>query len=675
MRADSLIGAQLASYRIEQLIGEGGMSQIYLAEHVVLQKKVALKLLGRELADDENFRERFLRESRLAAALDHPNIVDIYDAGEADGRLFIAMRYIAGSDLRTQIKEQGALPPERALSILSQAAVALDAAHERGLVHRDVKPGNILLGAGDHVYLTDFGVAKQNADRRGLTRTGFFVGTLDYAAPEQIRGEQLDGRADVYAFGCLLYQCLSGKLPYERDSDVQVMFAHLEEPPPRLSDDFPPALDAVVGKAMAKRREDRYPSCAQLVAAARNALTSPAQAPEQPVPSQGVAPSPDTTIDRLPDFVPEPTPAPPKRRRPSRNWLLAAAGAGAFLIALASLGLAVLREPPVLPKVTGIALDARTGKPVKGVTVSADGKEKVTNAAGRFVLSDVTEGKAISLDSCAYQPREVGASERLRVALDPAPVTGTLTSDLTTRPVRAKVTGRQTARAGRDGRFTLYGACPGDVVRASAPNHRTARAKIGMNRQLDVALSALSVSDGFASGAGLFGESRGASSEKFRSAGKFHIVVRRRNWQALQVTSTDVDLADTRIDVQASKIRGSTDSSFGVVCRWGGGDRYYVLEISPEGLYRIQRKQSGRFRTLRDWSPSSAIRPGKAANRIVATCRGRKAVTLELAVNGRLLARVRDARGLAAGRVGLVASSYRRPGTHVVFDNFELKRL
>jgi serine/threonine protein kinase len=205
MSDNTRIGATVAGYRIESLIGRGGMSIVYLAEHVRLGRQVALKLLAPSLSVDADFRERFSFESRRAAEIDHPNVVPIYDAGEADGQLYIAMRYIAGCDLKTLIRREGSLGVARTLFLLEQTADALDAAHERNLIHRDVKPANILVAEpADRVYLTDFGVVKHNGSQ-GLTKTGFVLGTIDYAAPEQIEGLPVDARTDVYALGCVLY--------------------------------------------------------------------------------------------------------------------------------------------------------------------------------------------------------------------------------------------------------------------------------------------------------------------------------------------------------------------------------------------------------------------------------------------------------------------------------------
>ena len=238
------IGAVLAGYRVESLLGRGGMSVVYLAEHVSLGRKVALKVMASPLAHDPSFRERFMRESQRAAGLDHPNVIPIYDAGEvdggdADGLLYIAMRYVDGPDLRSLLRREGRLGVGRTLYMLEQVASALDAAHDNDLIHRDVKPSNILIAEpSEHVYLTDFGVAKQTS-APDLTRTGIFVGTIEYAAPEQIEGLTLDRRTDVYALGCVLYECLAGRPPFERDAEVAVMHAHLTSPPPRLTEVAP----------------------------------------------------------------------------------------------------------------------------------------------------------------------------------------------------------------------------------------------------------------------------------------------------------------------------------------------------------------------------------------------------------------------------------------------------
>jgi serine/threonine protein kinase len=272
MGADRRIGTELGGYRILEPLGQGATSVVYLAEHVRLGRAAALKLLTPGLGESD-FQERFLRESQLAASLDHPSIVPVYDAGEHDGLLYIAMARVEGSDLKTLLADHGRLPLRRALRIVSQIGSALDAAHARGLVHRDVKPANILVGDDDRAYLSDFGVVKEVASN-GTTRTGTFVGTIEYSAPEQIEGRQVDARADVYALACVLYECLAGAPPFHRPSEVAVLNAHLHAPPPKLTraaPEIPPALEPVIAKALSKSPLDRYATCGEFLAAARAA--------------------------------------------------------------------------------------------------------------------------------------------------------------------------------------------------------------------------------------------------------------------------------------------------------------------------------------------------------------------------------------------------------------------
>jgi len=269
---------QIAGYRIEARVGRGGMGEVYRAVQLNLGRLVALKILAPGLAADDRFRRRFLRESRIAASIDHPSIIPIYETGEAGDLLYIAMRYVDGPDLATVLRREGRLDPARALAILTQVASALDAAHERGLVHRDVKPANMLLargpaGAPGHCYLCDFGLIKQVDSEQvasALTATDQFVGTIPYVAPEQIEGRSLDGRTDVYSLGCVLFQCLTGTVPFPGTNDVEVVFAHLGKPPPSLSERFrglPRSVDGVVARAMAKSKEDRWPTCMALMEA------------------------------------------------------------------------------------------------------------------------------------------------------------------------------------------------------------------------------------------------------------------------------------------------------------------------------------------------------------------------------------------------------------------------
>ena len=270
------VGTTIAEYVVEEPIGSGGMGEVYRARDERLGRRVALKVLLRRLADDAGFRERLLRESRLAASLDHPNVVPVYEAGEAEGRLFIAMRYVDGTDLKALLRRQGALEPARAIALASQIADALDAAHALGLVHRDVKPSNVLIdqqGGREHVYLADFGLTQSASDREPAD--GSLMGSVDYVAPEQIRGEEVDGRADVYALGCLLFEALTGSVPFTGVSEVAIVYAHLDEEPPSVSErrpTLPSRVDDVLARAMAKERDDRQPSATALVEEAAAAL-------------------------------------------------------------------------------------------------------------------------------------------------------------------------------------------------------------------------------------------------------------------------------------------------------------------------------------------------------------------------------------------------------------------
>jgi serine/threonine protein kinase len=273
-------GALIASYRLEEQIGWGGMAVVYRALDVRLDRWVALKILAPEIARDDSFRQRFISESRAAAAVDHPHIIPVFEAGEAGGILFIAMRYVGGGDVRTLFRRLGPLDAARVTSIVAQVGSALDASHAIGLVHRDVKPANILLavvaggGRPDHVYLADFGLSKQALSMAGLTQTGQFVGTLDYMAPEQIEARPVDGRADLYALACAAFEMFSGSPPFQRNQDLGAVFAQLSLPPPALTarrPDLPPAVDRVFARALAKSPDDRYASCLDFATALRAA--------------------------------------------------------------------------------------------------------------------------------------------------------------------------------------------------------------------------------------------------------------------------------------------------------------------------------------------------------------------------------------------------------------------
>ena len=268
------VDSVVAGFRVKSSLGQGATGSVYLAEDTSTSERVALKVLAEELARDERFRQRFLRESRLAADLEHPNIVSVLDAGEADDVLYLAMRYVDGPDLRKVLQGQGALEPQLALTLVAQVADALDAAHRAGLVHRDVKPANVLLEA-EHAYLCDFGLARHVSSVSSLTTDRGFVGTIDYISPEQVEGGTIDRRADVYSLACVLFECLAGRRPFDRESDLATVFAHLNEPPPQITEvrpELPAELDAVFATALAKDPDARYESCGELVAAARAAL-------------------------------------------------------------------------------------------------------------------------------------------------------------------------------------------------------------------------------------------------------------------------------------------------------------------------------------------------------------------------------------------------------------------
>ncbi|MEO3974747.1 serine/threonine-protein kinase [Streptomyces sp. CAU 1734] len=304
-RASDLIGKRIADYRVEREIGRGGMAVVYRARDLRLDRTVALKLLAPELARNDTFRKRFTHESRVAAAIDHPHIVPVFEAGETDGLLYIAMRYVPGQDLRALLNRTGPLPVATAGRIAAQVASALDAAHAHDLVHRDVKPGNILIAEGtdsdhpEHVYLTDFGLTKKSLSLTGFTTVGQFVGTLDYVAPEQISGRPVDGRCDVYGFACVVYETLAGTPPFQRDDDMALLWAHQFDTPPSLTErrpELPAAVDPVLARALAKSPDERYDTCGGFVSALRAAALArvPPTAPRSArIVSRTVTPPPE----------------------------------------------------------------------------------------------------------------------------------------------------------------------------------------------------------------------------------------------------------------------------------------------------------------------------------------------------------------------------------------------
>jgi YVTN family beta-propeller protein len=402
MKVDPRLGTELAGYRIEEVIGRGGMGAVYLAEDLRLGRKVALKLLSPDLAEDERFRERFVRESRMAAGLEHPNIVPIYEAGEAHGVLFIAMRYIGGTDLKALIGSEGALEPSRALSFLGQVADALDTAHARGLVHRDVKPANVLIapppvpGAPEHAYLSDFGLTKRASSDSGITATGQFIGTIDYAAPEQFEGKALDGRTDVYSLACVMFECLTGKVPYERDQDAALMYAHLMAPVPSAREanpSLPESVDEVIGRGMAKSPDDRFATAGELIRSARAAL--------------GVA-SGDVSVAAPPGGAPQATPAPPPEPQGDRRPLIGAAAVVAIAL-ITGIVFAVTRggggtraprsnSSPAAGAARVVAFDTKSGKPAGAGVALGKGTGAVAVGFGSVWVANQDEDEVSRVD-------------------------------------------------------------------------------------------------------------------------------------------------------------------------------------------------------------------------------------------------------------------------------------
>jgi predicted Ser/Thr protein kinase len=344
-------GDVFAGCRIDGLIGRGGMGVIYRAWELRLGRPVAVKLIVTERASDPEFRERFEREARLTASIDHPNVIPVYAAGEERGHLYLVMRFVAGTDLHALLARDGPLEPRRAAAIVAQVASALDAAHAAGLVHRDVKPGNVLLSDG-HVYLSDFGITRVQDSETQLTTTGSWVGTVDFMAPEHLGGERLDARADVYALGCVLHAALTGAPPFRRDTVPATILAHLHDPPPRPSDapGVPARFDEVVGRALAKDPARRHPSAGDLARAAVAAATgAPPPAPGRSIARGPAAPDPPTLPAPPPDRGQPGARTAATRVHPSRRRRVARGGAALLAVAAAVAGaLALTRggEPP-----------------------------------------------------------------------------------------------------------------------------------------------------------------------------------------------------------------------------------------------------------------------------------------------------------------------------------------
>jgi serine/threonine-protein kinase len=344
-------GTEFAGCRIDGVLAHGGMGVVYRATQVSLGRPVALKVLPPDRAGDPEFRARFQREWRMAAAIDHANVIPVYAAGEEDERLYLVMKLVRGTDLQQVLRSRGPLEPRDAAKVVSEVAAALDAAHEHGLVHRDVKPGNVLLEHTGRVYLSDFGLTRLEGGGGDLTETGRWIGTVDYASPEQLEGGRTDARSDVYALGCVLFAALTGRAPFSRPTVPGVMAAHLDEPPPRPSEHgAPEAFDRVIARALAKAPADRYPSAGDLgraaLAAARGqpvtdaersvarGEAAPHDAPTRVIPQQrGQAPASQTRV--------APRPPGPTHRAGVRGWVAALIAFVVFAAAGIGVGLAL----------------------------------------------------------------------------------------------------------------------------------------------------------------------------------------------------------------------------------------------------------------------------------------------------------------------------------------------
>jgi len=435
---DLLPGAEIAGCRIEAVAGRGGMGIVYRATQLSLGRPVAVKLIAPDRAGDPGFRERFEQESRVAAAIDHPNVIPVYAAGEEGGHLYLVMRYVKGTDLQGLLARERRLPAARVAAIGLQVGAALDAAHAVGLVHRDVKPANVLL-SGEHAYLADFGLSQLVGTDTRLTSTGQWIGTADFMAPEQFSGEEVDARADVYALGCVLYNALTGETPYPRGTVPATMLAHMHDDPPRpseVADSVPAGFDRVIARALAKDPEARYPSAgdvgrASLAAAdgrhvtetertvARGAAAPPARPRTEPTavlgPTAAPAANGRTAATAL---VAPPAPAPrtahqpretmqlgdrPRRHRSRRLARYAAllAGAGAIAFAVTEVtGAGGDVDPTLLP-----------GAPV------ADGEvERLVNAfADAYADEDAAKlGRLLTRDAERVVP---GARQEGRAAV------------------------------------------------------------------------------------------------------------------------------------------------------------------------------------------------------------------------------------------------------------------
>jgi serine/threonine protein kinase len=389
-------GEEFAGHRIEGVLGRGGMGVVYRVTDLRLNRAAALKVITPALSADEDFRRRFQRESQLAAAVRQQNVVTIYQAGESDGLLFLTMELIQGTDLRGMISQRGRIDMASSAAIVTQIAAALDAAHASGLVHRDVKPANVLIADAQplHVYLTDFGLTKRTSSQSGLTKTGLFVGTIDYAAPEQIKGWPVDARADVYALGCVLFEMIAGQPPFRRENEYATMYAHTTEPPPALSSvaaGVSPALDAAVDRALAKEPENRFQSAGDFARAVAAAVAGDTVIEPERTVAVGRAAPPTEVVQPHPVYgyglEPDTSVLPQRKRTP---WL--AVGVAVAILVVAGAVAAVLLNQGSDSANTNPPPPTPTPHTPTGPTV----RQGVTDIAGVLDLSQ--QGRQLTID-------------------------------------------------------------------------------------------------------------------------------------------------------------------------------------------------------------------------------------------------------------------------------------
>jgi predicted Ser/Thr protein kinase len=396
------VGDAFGPYTIESVLGQGGMGTVFLARHARLERRVALKVISPAFADEPDFRARFLRESQLAASLDHPHVIPIYDADEVDGVLYLAMRYVDGPSLQALIRKSNPLSRGDTLRIAEQIGGALDAAHAADLIHRDLKPANILLTRADrHAYLCDFGLAKRTSTV-GVTHAGAFLGTIDYCSPEQIRGEPLDGRADVYSFGCVLYHCLSGEPPYARESEVAVLQAHLNDPPPSLT----PDLDPVFSRAMAKDPGERYGTAGALARDLRATIAGGA---------------PETVA--VPADRPTRVDATGALHRRERRWAWVAAAVALLALAAAAGAVWATRDSssgrdtadlrPFVDRIENVLAQSAAGRREIAAAIDAGLACKVSNAVAAQRIDSVADNRQSILQQLGSLSGPTQATDRM----------------------------------------------------------------------------------------------------------------------------------------------------------------------------------------------------------------------------------------------------------------------